>query len=469
MCKARVDSDIANMVGYDRPSFAHKEVYKAEQILERMAERMSTTRTELDQTRWGKGASPWRDISSQDWNSVEWQLRNLVRTPEQLNDLLGIPDDETASLLRLKKQFRFAISPYYFSLIDREDPLDPIRRMIVPSSVEETGDGDSDPLSERDDQVAPGLIHRYPDRVLFVVTSFCSSYCRFCIRKRNWSVSDAASSRDEIDQAIAYLREHEEVRDVLISGGDPLTLPLEQLDYILTRVRSVPSVEFVRIGSREPVMLPMRFTDDLLRLLDKHGPLWINTHFNHPREITPEAAAACEKLARLGIPLGNQAVVLAGVNDDAATIKELFHRLLTIRVRPYYLFQCDRVVGADHLRTSVWKGVEIMESLRGHTTGLAVPNFMIDAPGGGGKIPFMPNYLVSAAPGRVVLRNYEGALFSYSERGTDSGEMPANSVSDLADGKSQRILPQGQQHYLRREGRPANGRKKRKGSSETAT
>src|SRR5215467_131836 len=396
---------------------------------------------------WGKAASPWRDVPAEDWNDVTWQLKNLVRTPEQLTALLDISGVEVASLLRLRKQFRFAISPYYFSLIDRENPSDPIRRMIIPSSIEETGEGSLDPLAEKADQVAPGLIHRYPDRVLFVVTSFCSSYCRFCIRKRNWDVSDAASGRAEIDQAIAYLRRHEEVRDVLISGGDPLTLPLEQLDYILTQVRSVSHVEFVRIGSREPVMLPMRFTDDILRLLDKHGPLWINTHFNHPREVTPEAAAACEKLARLGIPLGNQAVVLAGVNDDAATIKELFHRLLKIRVRPYYLFQCDPVVGADHLRTSVWKGVEIMESLRGHTTGLAVPNFMIDAPGGGGKIPFMPNYLVSAAPGRVVLRNYEGALFSYSERGTESGESPAQWVSDLAEGKSQKILPQGQKHY----------------------
>jgi lysine 2,3-aminomutase len=417
---------------------------------------------------WGKAASPWSEVSAEDWNNVGWQLRNLVRTPEQLTALLGIAGDEVSSLVRLRKQFRFAISPYYFSLIDPENPSDPIRRMIIPSSIEETSEGTLDPLAEREDQVAPGLIHRYPDRVLFVVTSFCSSYCRFCIRKRNWEVSDAASSRDEIDEAIAYLRKHEEVRDVLISGGDPLTLPLDQLDYVLTQVRSVPHVEFVRIGSREPVMLPMRFGDDLLRLLDKHGPLWINTHFNHPREITPEAAGACERLARLGIPLGNQTVLLAGVNDDAATLKELFHRLLTIRVRPYYLFQCDRIAGADHLRTSVWKGVEIMESLRGHTTGLAVPNFMIDAPGGGGKIPLLPNYLVSAAPGRVVLRNFEGAIFSYSEPGTDSSGEQAQWVSDLAGGKSQRILPEGQQHYQRRHDRAASGRAKKKGSNGSA-
>ena len=420
------------------------------------------TGTEAGTARWGKAASPWCDVPDEDWNNVRWQLRNLIRTPEQLTPLLGISTSEVAALSRLRKQFRFAISPYYFSLIDREHPSDPIRRMIIPSSIEETGQGSLDPLAEKDDQVAPGLTHRYPDRVLFVVTSFCSSYCRFCIRKRNWDVSDAASSRDQIDQAIAYLRKHEEVRDVLISGGDPLTLPLEQLDYVLTQVRSVPHVEFVRIGSREPVMLPMRIGDDLLRLLDKHGPLWINTHFNHPREITPEAAKACEKLARLGIPLGNQTVLLRGVNDDAATIKELLHRLLTIRVRPYYLFQCDRVAGADHLRTSVWKGMEIMESLRGHTTGLALPNFVIDAPGGGGKIPVMPNYVVSAAPGRIVLRNFEGAMFTYSETGTESADEPAQWVSDLANGKSQRILPQGQEHYTRREDQNADGRPRRK-------
>jgi lysine 2,3-aminomutase len=403
--------------------------------------------------RWGKAAGPWRHIPASDWEDVRWQLKHLVRTVDQLAELLGLSETERSSLRRLQQNFRFAISPYYFSLIDSDDPADPIRRMIVPSSAEETGEGQDDPLAERADQVAPGLTHRYPDRVLFVVTSFCSSYCRFCIRKRNWKTSDAASTRAEIDEAVAYLGAHEEVRDVLISGGDPLTLPLDQLDYLLTQIRSVPHIELVRIGSREPVMLPMRITDKLLRLLDKHSPLWINTHFNHPREITPEAAEACERLARLGIPLGNQTVLLAGVNDDVDTIKELVHGLLRIRVRPYYLYQCDAVVGAAHLRTSVWKGIEIMEALRGHTTGLAVPTFVVDAPGGGGKIPLMPNYLLSASPDRLVLRNYEGALFSYpdKESTSDTSDRPASSVSDLASGKSQRLIPQGQPHYERRE------------------
>ncbi len=401
---------------------------------------------------WGKEASPWRDVSPEDWNDWRWQVKNTVRTPEQFAALLGLPEAEIAALRRLAKRSRFGVSPYYFSLIDRQDPGDPIRRLIVPCASEDGDEGLEDPLAERDDQVAPGLTHRYPDRVLFVVTSFCSSYCRFCVRKRNWTHSDAASTKADIQQAIAYLRAHEEVRDVLISGGDPLTLPVEQLDYILGQVRSVPHVEFVRIGSREPVMLPMRCTDDLLRVLDRHAPLWINTHFNHPREITEEAATCCEKLARLGIPLGNQSVLLAGINDDVATMRNLVQGLLRIRVRPYYLYQCDPVVGTAHLRTSVWKGIEIIEALRGHTTGLAVPTFVVDAPGGGGKIPLMPSYLISAAPGRLVLRNFEGAMFSYADGGlhAPSRETPARSVADLLSGRGESVLPEGHPHYERR-------------------
>jgi lysine 2,3-aminomutase len=403
--------------------------------------------------RWGKRASVWRDVPLSDWTDVKWQLRNLVRTPERVGELLGLPADEIASVQALQKQFRFAVSPYYFSLIDPTDPRDPIRRMIVPSSEEDVGEGLADPLGEKDDQVAPGLTHRYPDRVLFVVTSFCSSYCRFCIRKRNWKHSDAASGKAAIDESIAYLRAHEEIRDVLVSGGDPLTLPIDQLDYILGQIRSIPHIEFLRLGSREPVMMPMRITDELLDVLDKHGPIWLNTHFNHPRELTEESAKACERIARRGIPIGNQTVLLAGVNDDIATMKRLLQGLLRIRVRPYYLYQTDPVVGAFHLRTSVWKGMEIIEGLRGHTTGLAVPTFVVDAPGGGGKIPITPNYVVSAAPGRLVLRNFEGAMFSYPDGGTPAAslDLPAGSVADLASGRSRRLVPQDNVHYARRE------------------
>jgi lysine 2,3-aminomutase len=362
-----------------------------------------------------KQRSAWRDVPSEQWNDLRWQLSNLVRTTDELGALLGLPERELSAIRAQSQRFRWAISPYYFSLIDPSDPSDPIRRMVVPSADEDTSEGEDDPLGEKRDQVAPGLTHRYPDRVLFVVTSFCSSYCRFCIRKRNWRHSDAARSRAEIDEAIAYLRAHEEVRDVLISGGDPLTLPHEQLEYILSQVRSVPHVELVRIGSREPVMLPMRVDDALLRLLDRHAPLWINTHFNHPRELTEEAARAAEKLARLGIPLGNQTVLLAGVNDDLPTLKALFQGLLRIRVRPYYLYQADPVVGAMHLRTSVERGIELIEGLRGHTTGLAVPTFVVDAPGGGGKIPVGPEYVVERRDGAIVLRNYAGETFVYKD------------------------------------------------------
>lgn len=414
--------------------------------------------------RWGKAAGPWSDVPAEQWRDCRWQLRNLVRTPEQLADLLGLPEEETQSLHELQAKFRFAVSPYYFSLIDPEDPADPIRRMIVPTSQEHVPIGVLDPLAEKKDNAAPGLTHRYPDRVLFVITSFCSSYCRFCIRKRNWKESGEASSREEIDQALQYIREHEEIEDVLISGGDPLTLPLERLEYVLQALREIDHVQFVRIGSREPVMLPMRIGDDLLRILDRNGPIWINTHFNHPREITEESAAACERLVRAGVPLNNQSVLLKGVNDDVETMRTLVKGLLGIRVRPYYLYHADPVVGAGHLRTSLWKGMEIMESLIGHITGLAVPRFVMDAPDGGGKIPVMPNYIVSAAPGRIVLRNFEGALFSYPEVADDSAPTkPAQSVADLLSGASSKISPAGNKHYERRNGK--NGTNGKNGKS----
>jgi lysine 2,3-aminomutase len=420
--------------------------------------------------RWGKAAGPWSEVPDEQWRDCKWQLRNLVRTPEQLSELLNLPAEETESIRALQARFRFAVSPYYFSLIDPEDPLDPIRRMIVPSSLEHAPLGVLDPLAEKKDKAAPGLTHRYPDRVLFVITSFCSSYCRFCIRKRNWKESGEASSREEIDQALAYIREHEEIEDVLISGGDPLTLPLERLEYVLQSLREIDHVQFVRIGSREPVMLPMRIGDDLLRVLDRNGPIWLNTHFNHPREITEESAAACERLVRAGVPVNNQSVLLAGVNDSVETMRALVKGLLRIRVRPYYLYHADPVVGAGHLRTSLWKGMEIMESMIGHITGLAVPRFVMDAPDGGGKIPVMPNYIVSAAPGRIVLRNFEGALFSYPEVVDDTAPpKPAQSVADLLSGASSKISPTGNKHYERRNGKNGknghNGHNGRSGHS----
>ncbi len=413
---------------------------------------------------WGKASGPWRDVPPDQWHSPRWQLSNLVRTPDRLASLLNLEPAEVSAIHALQREFRFAISPYYFSLIDPNDPADPIRRMIVPSAAEQGSPGSLDPLAEKEDQVAPGLTHRYPDRVLLVVTSFCSSYCRFCIRKRNWHDSDAASSREDIDLALDYLRRHEEVRDVLISGGDPLTLPLDRLDYILTSLRAIPHLQIVRIGSREPVMLPMRIDDDLLRVLDPpspaqaHPPLWLNTHYNHPREITEDSARACERLVRAGIPVNNQSVLLAGVNDDVETMKQLLRGLLQIRVRPYYLYQADPVAGTAHLRTSVWKGIELMESLVGHITGLAVPRFVVDAPGGGGKIPLMPNYIVSASPTRVVLRNFEGALFTYSDTTapTPATPNPPQTVSHHHYGQSTQILPAQNTHYAQRKNKMNN-------------
>ncbi len=442
----------------------------------------------------------WRDIPAAQWLDVRWQLKHTVRTAGEVARLLLLSEAEQASIDRLGRSYRFAVTPYYFSLIDPEDPHDPIRRMIVPSVEEEVDldQGEVDPLGEKADQVAPGLTHRYPDRVLFVVTSFCTSYCRFCIRKRNWRGSDAARDPREVDEALAYIRSHPGIRDVLISGGDPLTLPISQLEYVLKGVREIPHVEIVRIGSREPVMLPMRIEPELVTMLERYAPLWVNTHFNHPNELTPEAAAAVDRLLRAGIPVNNQSVLLAGVNDSLDVMKALVRGLLKIKVRPYYLYHCDDVKGTAHLRTSVRRGLEILEGLRGHTTGFAVPTYVVDAPGGGGKIPLMPNYLVSQGEKAIVLRNFEGVLVSVEDappaaaatvpgrmngRGNGKGSgngraaalhvadtdgrrgrgrhasgpggriasSAAQSVSDLLEGDASRLVPAGLEHYERRD------------------
>jgi lysine 2,3-aminomutase len=414
----------------------------------------------------------WADVPEASWNDVAWQLKHQVRSAAELARLLDLSTEERRATETLGRVFSFAVTPYYFSLIDPADPDDPIRRMILPSLEEErsTAFGEIDPLGEKSDQVAPGLTHRYPDRVLFVVTSFCTSYCRFCIRKRNWHHSDAARSREEVDQALAYVRAHPEIRDVLISGGDPLTLPAKQLEYTLAGLRAIPHVEIVRFGSREPVQLPMRITPELVALLERHGPAWVNTHFNHAREITAEAARAVDRLLRAGIPVNNQSVLLRGVNDSVDAMRDLLHGLLRIKVRPYYLYHCDDVVGAAHLRTSVRRGLEILEALRGHTTGFAIPTFVVDAPGGGGKVPLMPNYLVSQGENALVVRNFEGVLVriddvpaaaggdAKGERGgarrnggrAPRAESPPQSVSDLLAGEGRRLVPQGLQHYARR-------------------
>jgi lysine 2,3-aminomutase len=406
----------------------------------------------------GKSRSIWRDVPEHEWHDWRWQVRHTIRSPEALTPQIPLSAEDVSAFQKLHRLFHFAVTPYYASLIDPTDPNDPIRRMILPSTEEASviTEGEIDPLGEKADQPAPGLTHRYPDRVLFVVTSYCSSYCRFCIRKRNWMGSDAARRKEDVEASLRYIKRHTEIRDVLISGGDPLTLPVDQLEFLFKGLRKIKHVEIVRLGSREHVMLPMRLLDDdLLRVLDRHGPIWLNTHFNHPREITPLAAQGIDRLIRAGVPVNNQSVLMRGVNDDPAVMKKLVQGLVRIKVRPYYLYQCDHVVGSGHLRTPVSRGIEIMESLRGHTTGFAVPTFVVDAPDGAGKIPVTPNYVVSQSPGRWVLRNYEGVMVRY-EDGSDAKEPDFQAqpepvgVSGLLTGKRRALAPEGLPRMVRR-------------------
>ena len=360
----------------------------------------------------------WSDVSEEEWRDWKWQLKNRIRTFQQLEKLLPFTEDEKERIKRAIATYHVSIPPYYFSLINPDDPDDPIRKQAVPMPEEiEIKLGEDDPLGEEVDSPVDGLTHRYPDRVLMYIASFCPVYCRHCTRKREWLEGEYQRTPEELDRMIAYIRENEEIRDVIISGGDPLASPLHKLEYILQNLRAIPHLDVIRIGSRVPVFLPMRINDELTAVLEKYGPIWINTHFNHPNEITPYAEEAVLKLLKAGCPVNNQAVLLKGVNDDLETMKRLLRGLLRIRVRPYYLFHCDPVNGAAHFRTSVWKGIEIIEGLRGHISGLAIPTYVVDAPGGGGKIPLMPNYLLSASDDAVVLRNYEGVIVKYDPDG----------------------------------------------------
>ena len=355
-----------------------------------------------------------------DWLDWRWQCIHSIRDIDTFECLTGIRFDanERRQLDETISRFPLSITPYYLSLIDRQDfRNDPIfkQSFCSPSELRVTDCDMVDPLAEDRDSPVPLITHRYPDRVLFHVSNVCAMYCRHCTRKRKVGDRDHIPSRDAIRQGIKYISDTPAVRDVLLSGGDPFLLPDDYLDWILSEVRAIPHVEIIRIGTRTPVVLPYRITDKLVRMLQKHNPLWINTHFNHPREMTKSAREALAKLADAGIPLGNQSVLLAGVNDCPRIMKELVHRLVKNRVRPYYLFQCDLSEGLSHFRTPVGKGIEIIESLIGHTSGLCVPTYVIDAPGGGGKIPVLPNYLISWSTNKVVLRNYEGVITTYKE------------------------------------------------------
>ncbi|HUU28148.1 MAG TPA: lysine 2,3-aminomutase [archaeon] len=362
--------------------------------------------------------NPDTDISH--WRDWKWQLQHSIKDISTFERLLGVKmkKDQRTGLEKTTERFPLSITPYYASLIDTEDlDNDPVFKQSFPSPYElqhERGDM-SDPLHEDKDSPVPWLTHRYPDRVLLHVSNVCSMYCRHCTRKRKVGDSEKAISRREIEQALDYIRKTPRVRDVLLSGGDPLMLADEYLDWLLGKLRAIGHVEVVRIGSRMPAVLPYRITDDLISVLKKHHPLWLNTHFNHPVELTQSACQALARLADCGIPLGNQSVLLAGVNDCPRIMKSLVHKLVANRVRPYYLYQCDLSEGLGHFRTPIGKGIEIIESLIGHTSGFAVPTYIIDAPGGGGKIPIMPNYLISWSTNKVILRNYEGVITSYNE------------------------------------------------------
>ncbi len=359
----------------------------------------------------------WKDVSETDWNDWRWQLAHAVRDVDTLQKVMPLSHDEEREVRATLQTFEMAITPYYLTLIDPGDRDDPVRKQAVPTILEtQVHMGDLlDPLDEDVDSPVPGCTHRYPDRVLMLVTQRCSMYCRHCTRRRKVGDVDHHMNKGVIDKQLDYIRATPEVRDVLVSGGDPFTLPTEELEYIFKSLREIEHVEMIRIGTRMPVVLPQRITDELCAMLRKYHPIFINTHFNHPNEITPESKKACEMLADAGIPLGNQTVLLRNVNDCPHVIKKLMHGLLKIRVRPYYLYQCDLSRGISHFRTSISKGIEILESLRGHTTGMAVPMFVVDAPGGGGKIPISPQYLISRNDHLSILRNYEGVITVYHE------------------------------------------------------
>ena len=357
------------------------------------------------------------DVPDELWNDWHWQVKNRVETLEDLKKYINLTEEEEEGVRRTLGTLRMAITPYYLSLIDLADKYDPIRRQAIPTAheLEKAPYEAADPLHEDTDSPVKGLTHRYPDRVLFLVTDQCSMYCRHCTRRRFAGQKDCAVPMEQIEKCIDYIRQHEEVRDVLLSGGDALMLGDGLLEKIIAEIRAIEHVEIIRIGTRTPVVCPQRITPELCDMLKKYHPIWVNTHFNHPSEITPEAAAACARLADAGIPLGNQSVLLAGVNDCVHVMKKLVNELVYIRVRPYYIYACDPSLGLSHFRTPVSKGIEIMEGLRGHTSGLCVPTFVVDAPGGGGKTPVMPTYLISQKPGKIVLRNFEGVITTYTE------------------------------------------------------
>ncbi|MCL4439148.1 MAG: KamA family radical SAM protein [Firmicutes bacterium] len=350
------------------------------------------------------------------WENWIWQVQNSFTSIDQLATLVGMDEAERTMLRETTRKYPVAITPYYWSLLDFTDPQDPLKKQCFPSYEEISYPVASvdDPLGEEGDMVVPGLVHRYPDRVLMIVTNICAMNCRHCTRKRLWESGRKGFVRKQVDEMFAYIRSTPAVRDVVVSGGDPLLLSDQNLEYILRNLREISHVEIIRIGTRAPVVLPQRITGDLVSMLRKYRPIWLNTQFNHPRELTPRSIQACDRIVSSGIPMNNQSVLLRGINDDPQVMKTLCQKLLAASIRPYYIFQCDPVSGTEHLRTPVWKGIEIIENMRGHTSGLAVPTFVVDALDGGGKIPLQPNYLISMADDYLVFRTYEGRIIRYA-------------------------------------------------------
>ncbi|MEY3609423.1 MAG: hypothetical protein RLZZ447_2211 [Verrucomicrobiota bacterium] len=368
-----------------------------------------------DRAVWAEGQGLWQHLPAETWRDWTWQLKNRLTTTAQLEKLMALTPDERAGCEHANRKLALAITPYFFNLIDRQDPDCPIRKQVIPRAAEQVvSEGEMlDSLGEDEHSPVSGLVHRYPDRVLFLVTDRCAAYCRYCTRSRLVSNAQDYNFHPEYEEGLRYIAAHPEIRDVLLSGGDPLLLSDAKLEHLLSRLRAIPHVEFIRIGSRIPVFLPQRITPELCAILRRHGPVWMSIHVNHPRECTADLRAACERLAFAGVPLGNQSVLLRGINDDVDVMKALVHRLLRMRVRPYYLYQMDLITGGAHFKASVRKGIEIIQALRGHTTGYAVPQFVIDAPGGGGKVPLNPDYVESVDDDAIVLRNYEGRLYRY--------------------------------------------------------
>ena len=358
---------------------------------------------------------PWTNIRVEDWNDWKWQLKNRITKIDQLESLIQLNKDEREGCLFADKKLALAITPYFFNLIDRDDPDDPIRKQVIPN-VQETNVQENellDPVGEDENSPVEGIVHRYPDRVLFLVTDRCAAYCRYCTRSRLVSNAQDYNFHPRFDAGLDYIRNNSQIRDVLLSGGDPLLLSNNKIEYLISELRKIPHVQFIRIGSRIPVFLPQRIDPALCAIFKKYGPIWLSIHVNHPNECSKELFHACEQLAFSGVPIGNQSVLLKGINNNTETMRRLIHKLLMMRVRPYYLYQCDLITGSAHLRTDPREGIELIQSLRGHTTGYAVPQFVIDAPGGGGKIPINPNYIESVSDDAITLKNYEGKRYTY--------------------------------------------------------